>query len=496
MFQTVPIPANNVQTFGPNATIQLDPTVALDQQSTYIKYLQQLRRINEGDDTADAAGYSLYLLRMPVSVDPGQRTRQGYGAEITAQINTDSTTNLLRDNFHKWVVNDLAVQMAEALIPLVNATNLPDLYKTVTNIFAEPITFTSADIDDLAGFLVRMLNPDRNIDRFVSNSLSSETIAKLEAYNLKPTDAGINELSALLVSDLNRLVLTGDGDGLLPEDITNLLPLLNSLRDPSIVDGVSPFLGLQIKKNKPPLWDKLKTFDAAKDKDKKEALVAELARALADIAAETNFFDDYRFARVKLSAETLGLLRDHERHPKENRLKRWLGRLLLADAYPGEISRIHRIFKVDRFEDVQLSPAAAELLGQNPRATDLARLNRRLLMASYSNEFAKPPHYESGWAGQELFQLRANTYPRIMPELCTTNGVTGTNFVVQSRQSNRPTLEEKSFFVSDDASRAIYDDALHQISERQANELAKRNGQRLMNLRLTMNKRVFRRICG
>lgn len=33
--------------------LQLDPTVALDQQDAYIKHLQELRRINEGDDTAD-----------------------------------------------------------------------------------------------------------------------------------------------------------------------------------------------------------------------------------------------------------------------------------------------------------------------------------------------------------------------------------------------------------------------------------------------------------
>src|SRR5262249_15833021 len=55
--------------------IKLEPTLHLDQMARYLNHLHELRRINEGDDTADSPGYSLNLMRIPVSVLPGNKTR-------------------------------------------------------------------------------------------------------------------------------------------------------------------------------------------------------------------------------------------------------------------------------------------------------------------------------------------------------------------------------------------------------------------------------------
>ena len=41
--------------------IGLEPTVVLDEHSTYLNHLNQLRRINAGDDLTDRPGYGLYL---------------------------------------------------------------------------------------------------------------------------------------------------------------------------------------------------------------------------------------------------------------------------------------------------------------------------------------------------------------------------------------------------------------------------------------------------
>jgi len=87
--------------------LQSDPTVALDPQDAYIKHLQELRRINEGDDTADGPGYALYLLRIPVSVRPGQKTQKGYGAEVSVNIRIPQTNALLKENIVAFEANRL-----------------------------------------------------------------------------------------------------------------------------------------------------------------------------------------------------------------------------------------------------------------------------------------------------------------------------------------------------------------------------------------------------
>ena len=43
--------------------LSIEPTLLLDQQSVFINHLHELRRISEGDDTADSPGYALDLVR-------------------------------------------------------------------------------------------------------------------------------------------------------------------------------------------------------------------------------------------------------------------------------------------------------------------------------------------------------------------------------------------------------------------------------------------------
>ncbi len=39
--------------------------MVLDEHSSYLNHLNQLRRINAGDELADRPGYGLYLVRIP-----------------------------------------------------------------------------------------------------------------------------------------------------------------------------------------------------------------------------------------------------------------------------------------------------------------------------------------------------------------------------------------------------------------------------------------------
>jgi len=100
--------------------LALEPTLQLDHLARYLNHLHELRRINEGDDSADAPGYALNLVRIPVSVTPGQKTRKGHGAEITITVEPDLDAALLPTTVRDLVINDLVDLVAPALMHCVN----------------------------------------------------------------------------------------------------------------------------------------------------------------------------------------------------------------------------------------------------------------------------------------------------------------------------------------------------------------------------------------
>lgn len=99
--------------------LTLEPGLENQQLFRYLNSLNTLRRINEGDDTADAPGYAMNLLRVPVSILPGKRTRQGYGAEITMTLHPQMDQNLLPKTFRSLVVNDQVDQLSLSMVRLI-----------------------------------------------------------------------------------------------------------------------------------------------------------------------------------------------------------------------------------------------------------------------------------------------------------------------------------------------------------------------------------------
>jgi hypothetical protein len=106
-----------------STTIALEPTLQLAQKKRYLDFLNQLRRENEGDDTADSPGYSLNLMRIPVSVLPGTRTQKGFGAEATFTLNPILGDDLLPVTFRNLVTNDLAFQIGLPLTQILDPTD-------------------------------------------------------------------------------------------------------------------------------------------------------------------------------------------------------------------------------------------------------------------------------------------------------------------------------------------------------------------------------------
>jgi len=105
---------------GEDNAVSLEPNVHLDHLAGYVKHLQELRRINEGDDNGDSPGYALNLVRIPVSILPGQYTQRGHGAEITVTADLVLGEDLLPITFRSLVINDLVDTIAPTLTFAVN----------------------------------------------------------------------------------------------------------------------------------------------------------------------------------------------------------------------------------------------------------------------------------------------------------------------------------------------------------------------------------------
>ena len=146
--------------------ISLDPTVELDQLSRYLSHLNELRRINEGGDTADSPGYSLNLIRIPVSVLPGKRTRTGYGAEITFTLEPYLTEELLPSTFRNLVINDVVDQLGLPVTQLITVKNTRDQLTAFIE-QANEINQALSQVDRFIGLLNSPITSDQKEKIFV-----------------------------------------------------------------------------------------------------------------------------------------------------------------------------------------------------------------------------------------------------------------------------------------------------------------------------------------
>jgi hypothetical protein len=95
--------------------LALEPTVVLDEHSSYLNHLNQLRRINAGDELADRPGYGLYLVRIPVTLVPGPRSRRGKGAIITVSAKPVMTKHTLSNALRNAVINETVNSLTQAI---------------------------------------------------------------------------------------------------------------------------------------------------------------------------------------------------------------------------------------------------------------------------------------------------------------------------------------------------------------------------------------------
>ena len=93
----------------------VNPTVYLDEKKRFLEHLNHIRRLNLGPDQNDSSGYGLYLVRLPVSITPGERTYHGYGAEVAVHVEHEFSPDFLPSTFKHLVINDVVDQLGPFL---------------------------------------------------------------------------------------------------------------------------------------------------------------------------------------------------------------------------------------------------------------------------------------------------------------------------------------------------------------------------------------------
>ena len=198
--------------FESGQNLTLERTLYLDQKKRYLEHLAEIRRINEGDDTADSPGYSLNLVRIPVSVLPGLKTRKGYGAEISITCEPHVTSELLPSTFRSLVINDLLDELSLAIAVAIEKIT-PEDSKVLSDFSPEKILEFGSSIfnplDETEQSYIESFNKtgafnqsDAKINdrkRAVLKKISKEMVERILRYGISYGNSAVSRRSRMPV---------------------------------------------------------------------------------------------------------------------------------------------------------------------------------------------------------------------------------------------------------------------------------------------------------
>lgn len=198
--------------------ISIEPVEFLNQKARYLNHLDQLRRTNEGDDTADYPGYVINLLRVPVSVNPGRKTDRGYGAEITLTLKPVLGDDLLQTTFRQLMMNDVVDMLAMPTVRLAEHYGQVQAAQKAMN----------DDKEKLARGLLNYFKETEkeiNSSKAVLKKLSEVAKAQGQAELAKKYDAQIldNDKTLSAMKQERKLIFENNGVEMEPAAIVNRL---------------------------------------------------------------------------------------------------------------------------------------------------------------------------------------------------------------------------------------------------------------------------------
>ena len=201
---------------GTNLPLSLEPNIHLDEMSDYITHLHRIRRVNLGDDNADSAGYGLYLVRVPVSIQPGDHTKKGFGAIVNLTVSHDFNPRFLQVTYRNLVIYDLVDLLAPVVHELIRSGKAQDYQKALQNywkIRAERLSDIRKQTDSKMPSgspempsESHLLDSDPTILTALTTSRTqSEHVLKQLSMNLSPVSRSSQRTYAIAPSDVKRV---------------------------------------------------------------------------------------------------------------------------------------------------------------------------------------------------------------------------------------------------------------------------------------------------
>jgi len=119
-----------------SGNLGLEPTVYLDEKKRFLDHLNEIRRLSIGPDQSDSAGYGLYLMRLPVSITPGECTYHGHGADLAVTVEHEFGKSFLPSTIRNLVVNDLVAQLGPVIYEVIRNGTLDKIDKAQAQVTA------------------------------------------------------------------------------------------------------------------------------------------------------------------------------------------------------------------------------------------------------------------------------------------------------------------------------------------------------------------------
>jgi hypothetical protein len=224
-----------------NLNLGLEPNIHIDEKADYINHLHRLRRVNLGDDTADSAGYGLYLMRVPISIQPGDKTKKGFGAVVNITMRHEFGPKFLPETYHNLVVNDLIDLLNPVVHELIRNGEARRYHDAVQKLLKAKRTASSRYRGTLPANSVPPASEDARVAQDPAVVSASQAVKAMEVNlkslsNFHPISRTGSRSYAIAPSDVKRVFVA-----------QNLLNLAYAAQEALNLTGKNPDLTNQVK---------------------------------------------------------------------------------------------------------------------------------------------------------------------------------------------------------------------------------------------------------